>query len=103
MNLEDIYVGLEVKIKFESELDHALQSFERRTEGRIGVVKELDHGDVNLTVSVKFGDGLVDWGNHRDIIPIREEDILNKPLDKAKIRAKLVVVRRLLAEIEASL
>lgn len=103
MKIEDMYIGLEVAVAIDIPSRSGSSTFEHSHRGKTGKIREMDT-DCELSVSVRFSDGSYDWGSHKDIEPLNQEDLLRKgSANKSVIEDKLVTVRRLLSEIEALL
>lgn len=76
MKHKNVKVGQTVKVKKTFHTTALGETFEDETKGRVGTVKRVEPLDFegNLSVLVKFSDGLADWGNHTDIKLIKDVD-----------------------------
>ena len=67
MKHKNVKVGQFIKVK------STASSFLRKYVGSYGTVVQVESLDYlgDITVKVRFPDGLYDWGNHEDIKPIK--------------------------------
>ena len=67
MKLKNVKVGQFVKVK------STASTFDHRYVGSYGTVVEVEDStyEGELTVKVRYPDGVLDWGNHEDIKPIK--------------------------------
>ena len=67
MKLENVKVGQFVKVKSTAD------SFKHKYVGSYGTVVAVEPSTYtgHLTVKVRYPDGVLDWGNHEDIKPIK--------------------------------
>ena len=67
MKLKNVKVGQFVKVKSTAD------SFKQRYIGAYGTVTHVEYATYTgvLTVHIQFQDGGTDWGNHKDIKPVK--------------------------------
>lgn len=72
MKFKNVKVGDRVKVKVDQQ---AGCNFEQCHKGAIGTVETIDPVDKNnYSVRVKFSDGLGDWGSHKGLKLVKENN-----------------------------
>lgn len=96
MKHSNLKVGMPVRVKIDSSFNGC--DFYARHDGTNGVVVVVDHAGGDMSVQVRFDNDDYDWGNHRSLISLEENDI-----DNATIYDKLSQIDKLVKEIKEML